>query len=65
MAYTNNKDSAILMAYTDSKDSANLKVWFLDSGCSNHMCGNIDWFTDLDENFRTTFRLGDDSKVSI
>lgn len=55
------------MAHTDSNESANLKVWFLDSGCSNgnHICGYRNWLFELNENYRTNVRIGDDSKVSI
>jgi hypothetical protein len=36
-------DDAMLMATTKlSEDKAN--VWYLDTGCSNHMTGNKDWF---------------------
>ncbi|KAJ0520215.1 putative RNA-directed DNA polymerase [Helianthus annuus] len=34
-------------------------LWFLDSGCSNHMTGNKDIFIQLDESFKLTVRLGD------
>ncbi|OIT27673.1 retrovirus-related pol polyprotein from transposon tnt 1-94, partial [Nicotiana attenuata] len=37
--------------------------WFIDSGCSNHMSGNKKLFTDLDETFRGTVRLGYNAKV--
>lgn len=37
------------MATSDVKDTPKNKVWFLNSGCSNHMSGNMDWFCELDE----------------
>ena len=40
-------------------------VWFLDSGCSNHMTGNITMFSNLDENVKSEVTTGTDSKVSI
>ncbi|CAL8103863.1 unnamed protein product [Prunus armeniaca] len=40
-------------------------VWYLDTGCSNHMCGEKSIFSTLDESFTTTVRFGDDSKVSV
>lgn len=36
------EDIPLLMAHTDSSKSTNPKVWYLDSGCSNHMSGNRD-----------------------
>ena len=40
-------------------------IWFLDSGCSNHMTGNISMFSMLDENLKSQVTLGTDSKVSF
>nr|GFA52260.1 retrovirus-related Pol polyprotein from transposon TNT 1-94 [Tanacetum cinerariifolium] len=39
--------------------------WFLDSGCSNHMCGKREFFCDLDENFKETVMLGDDMSINV
>ena len=43
----------------------NEDLWFLDSGCSNHMIGNIAMFSMLDENVKSQVTLGTDSKVSV
>ena len=48
------------MAETHSED-----IWFLDSGCSNHMTGNIAFFSALDKNVKSEVTLGTDSKVSV
>ena len=40
-------------------------VWFLDSGCSNHMTGNISMFSNLDENVKSEVTTGTESKVSV
>ena len=34
-------------------------VWYLDSGCSNHMTGNRDIFVELDQSFTSQVKLGD------
>jgi len=47
------------------KTNAKDKVWFLDSGCSNHMIGSKDWLFDSDDNFRESVKLGNDSKMSV
>jgi hypothetical protein len=41
------------------------EVWFLDSGCSNHLVGTKDWLFDYDDSFRESVKLGDDSKMSV
>ena len=40
-------------------------VWFLDSGCSNHMTGNIAMFANLDENVKSDVTIRTDSKVFV
>lgn len=37
----------------------------LDTGCSNHLSKNKDLFSDLDENFHATVKLGDNSKLEV
>ena len=43
----------------------NEDIWFLDSGCSNHVTGNISMFSMLEENVKSQVTLGTDSKVSV
>ena len=40
-------------------------VWFLDSGCSNHMTGNITMFSNLDEDVKSKLTTGTDTKISV
>eukprot|EP00253_Pinus_taeda_P025630 PITA_25630 len=56
----NNVLLACNMAETNSED-----IWFLDSGCSNHMTGNIALFSALDQNVKSKITLGTDSKISV
>lgn len=40
----------MLIAYSPIQEDVNNKdVWFLDSGCSNHMSGTKSLFKELDE----------------
>ncbi|KAI5385492.1 hypothetical protein KIW84_072189 [Lathyrus oleraceus] len=41
----------VLMAYTDTLRGDRDDVWFIDYGCSNHMCGDSSLFCDLEEGF--------------
>jgi hypothetical protein len=54
----------LLMAYIDKKENSSGDTCYLDSGCSNHMCGNKSLFYDLDETFRETVKLGNNSCMS-
>lgn len=53
------------MAQTMSKENPEYQVWFADSDCSNHMYGCKEWFYGLDETFRTTVKLGDNSRMHV
>uniref|UniRef100_A0A251T6N3 Putative zinc finger, CCHC-type n=1 Tax=Helianthus annuus TaxID=4232 RepID=A0A251T6N3_HELAN len=48
------------MEETDNNDH-----WYLDSGCSNHMTGNRNLFTSLDESIRKEVRTGDVKKLEV
>ncbi|KAK2407959.1 putative mitochondrial protein [Trifolium repens] len=62
--FSETEEELLLMAYID-KDNSLGNTWYLDSGCSNHMCGNKSWFYDLDETFRETVKLGNNSCISV
>lgn len=55
----------LLMAHDEEKGASKDRVWFLDCGCSNHMCGNKDWFFILDKSFRESVKLGNNSKMIV
>ncbi|XP_024009440.1 uncharacterized protein LOC112084523 [Eutrema salsugineum] len=40
-------------------------VWYLDNGASNHMTGNRNYFSKLDEKVTGKVRFGDDSRIDI
>ncbi|KAG6417940.1 hypothetical protein SASPL_120137 [Salvia splendens] len=54
----------LLMAYTPIQEEKE-EAWFLDSGCSNHMSGDKSWFSKLDEDFRCSVKLGNNSRLSV
>ncbi|PRQ55987.1 putative RNA-directed DNA polymerase [Rosa chinensis] len=56
------EEEILLMAY---HEGTNTDVWYLDSGCSNHMCGNKYLFSDYDEFFKDTMKLGNDAKMTV
>jgi hypothetical protein len=58
------EEETLLMVTTNSEDLKK-QSWLLDSGCSNHMVGNKDWLYELDESYRDTVKLGDDSKMLV
>ncbi|CAL2259316.1 unnamed protein product [Prunus armeniaca] len=46
------EEEMLLMSYVELYKARREDAWFLDSGCSNHMCGDQTMFNELDENFR-------------
>ena len=46
-------------------EEVNTNLWYLDTGCSSHMCGDKSAFSTLDESFRDNVKFGDNSKVSV
>ncbi|XP_037494703.1 uncharacterized protein LOC119370507 [Jatropha curcas] len=57
-------DHALLMVAT-SNETPNYQTWYLDTGCTNNMCGYKELFTDLDESFHTRVKFGDGRFVPV
>jgi transposase InsO family protein len=54
----------LFMAKTD-EESDEIQIWFLDSGCSNHMTGFKHLFDELDESYKKVVKLGDDKEIQV
>lgn len=53
------------MAITEPGDRKHKGTWYLDSGCSNHMCGTKSWFSYLDEGYKQVVKLGNDTRLEV
>ncbi|XP_010412760.1 PREDICTED: uncharacterized protein LOC104699114 [Camelina sativa] len=51
--------------FPDNYDTNTASVWYLDNGASNHMTGNKEFFSSLDENIKGRVKFGDGSYVNI
>jgi len=52
------------MGTTNSKeDSANL--WYLDTGCSNHMTGHREWFVSIDDKVKSKIKFAGNNFVTV
>ncbi|KAI5423025.1 hypothetical protein KIW84_046145 [Lathyrus oleraceus] len=58
-------EELLLMTLAEVEGDGHKGVWFLDSGCSNHMTGNKGWFCEINESFRHTVKLGNNSKLAV
>ncbi|GJU99983.1 putative RNA-directed DNA polymerase [Tanacetum coccineum] len=64
MAEINMEESeSVFMANTSGESKG--MMWFLDSGCSNHMCGDKDRFVDLDSGFSNSVKLGNNTRMMV
>ena len=58
-------EELLFMAYIESQGVTRDDVWFLDSGCSNHMSGDRTLFFELDEGFTQMVKLGNHTKLNV
>ena len=40
-------------------------IWYLDSGCNNHMTGNLNLFSSLDNSVQTDVTLGNNGQFTV
>ncbi|BAU00899.1 hypothetical protein VIGAN_11003500, partial [Vigna angularis var. angularis] len=59
---SNNPQSLFLTSNNFSEDE---NIWYLDTGCSNHMCGKKELFSLLDETVTSTVKFGNNSDIPI
>lgn len=51
------------MANTQSSNKRD-NIWYLDSGCSNHLIGNKNWFIKLNELVKKVIKFADGNHVT-
>lgn len=62
---SNKEDEMLLMSYMELYEARREGEWFLDSGCSNHMCGYRTMFSEYDEGFRHSVKLGNNTRMHV
>lgn len=63
--FVETSEEMLLMAYMDDKRAKSDHVWFLDLSCSNHMCRKKEIFYELDDNFKESVKLGNNSSLVV
>ena len=63
--YAQNQEEMLLMSYVDMNKANGEYMLFLDSGCSNHMCGKKEYFSDFDGSFKDSVKLGNNSSMVV
>ena len=56
------EEETLLMKVHDNKNKLEADIWYLDTGCSNHMCRSKSFFSHLNEDYHTTLSFGDNPK---
>lgn len=46
-------------------EEGNPEVWYLDSGCSNHMSGNESLFSFIEKPFKSKIKMGNNGTIPI
>ncbi|KAI5446607.1 hypothetical protein KIW84_014444 [Lathyrus oleraceus] len=59
------EEELLLMSYLEKHQANREEVWFLNSGCSNHMTGCKDWFFELEEGLNRSVKLGNETRMSV
>ncbi|XP_020266886.1 uncharacterized protein LOC109842418 [Asparagus officinalis] len=59
------EEEILLTAYEEENGARREDIWFLDSGCSNHMSGDKSMFCDLDESFKHRVKLSNNSRMEV
>ena len=54
-----------LLIVVQANQEPEYDVWYVDTSCSNHMCGSKSSFPYLNERFHSTVSLGDCSTVKV
>jgi hypothetical protein len=47
------------------EEESNKDAWYLDNGCSNHMSGNKEMFSSIDEYVKSEVRMGNNIKLLV
>lgn len=63
--FAEKEEEVSLLMVCHMSEETQQNTWYLNTGCSNHMCGDKKAFSELDESFRNTVKFGDNSTISI
>ena len=59
------EDEMLLMVHMERHEAKRSDAWFLDFGCSNHMCASECMFSSLDKTFSHIVKLGNNTSMKV
>ncbi|KAM2194200.1 hypothetical protein COP2_027362 [Malus domestica] len=59
------EDNDVMLLACKNNDRDQDYTWYLDTGASNHMCGRISMFIELNESVSGNVSFGDESKIPV
>ena len=62
---TGNANNPTVFIMCNIGEEGSPKVWYLDSGCSNHMSGNESLFSFIDKTFKSEIKMGNNGTIPI
>jgi hypothetical protein len=63
--YVEADEELLLMSLVEMNEVKRGDVWFLDSGCSNHMSGAEEKLCELNRGFKQQVNLGNNTRISV
>ena len=60
-----NANNPIAFIMCNNGEEGRPEVWYLDSGCSNHMSGNESLFSFIDKTFKSKIKMGNNGTIRI
>ncbi|XP_015582688.1 uncharacterized protein LOC107262284 [Ricinus communis] len=63
--FTETQEQISLLMVCNTKEESNKHLWYMDTGCSNHMCGDKEISAALDESYRDNVKFGNHTKISV
>lgn len=62
---SNKATDKLLTTQSENQRNMRKRAWFLDSGCSNHMSGDKELFSTLNDKFKHSVKLGNDKRMKV
>jgi len=59
----NPEEQPLMLMMITNSESHNNEIWYIDSGCSNHMTGHCDWLVNFDARKKSIVRFADNRVI--